>query len=387
MKKVILLFTILTLAINLANAQEEKTSKDGFLKRYVNKIINDTVSQEKSQFFIYPVAGYRPETGLEFGVVPLQVYYANEDANNRLSEIVGYGFFTLKGQYGLRVSHAIYSDKDKWFYLGDLNFEKFPLNYYGIGNDVPVDNIAIVDATQIRIKERVLRRVKEDFYIGFEADFRSLSNVTFEDPDDSNQGVDFALPFGSEGTTNLGLGLGVVFDQRRNVLNERDAFFSEVAFIDYNTFWKSDVEFRNVISDTRFFKSFNDRNVLAMQLLGEFNYGGDVPFNQLSQMGGENIMRGYFRGRFRDENQIAFQAEYRMLPLKLGFSDRIGATVFGGVGDVFNEWSELNMRDIKWAAGFGARFLLFQQKDVYLRVDYAITPDENGFYISVGEAF
>lgn len=387
MKKIILIFTLLCLGLNLVSAQEEKPLNDGFFKRYVNKIINDTVSQEKAQFFIYPVAGYRPETGFEFGVVPLQVYYANEDTNNRLSEIVGYGFFTLKGQYGLRVSHAIYSDKDKWFFLGDLDFEKFPLNYYGIGSDVPVDNIAIVDATQIRIKERILRRVKKDLYVGFETDFRSMSNVSFEDPNDSNQGVDFALPFGAEGTTNLGLGVGVVFDQRRNVLNERNALFSEIAFIDYNTFWKSNVEFRNIISDTRFFKSFNDRNVLAMQLLGEFNYGGNVPFNQLSLMGGENIMRGYFRGRFRDENQIAFQAEYRMLPLKLGFSDRIGATIFGGVGDVFNDWNELNVRNIKWSAGFGARFLLFQQKDVYLRVDYAITPDENGFYISVGEAF
>jgi outer membrane protein assembly factor BamA len=124
-----------------------------------------------------------------------------------------------------------------------------------------------------------------------------------------------------------------------------------------------------------------------MQLLGEFNFGGEVPFNQLSQMGGKNMMRGYFRGRFRDQNQIAAQVEYRFLPLKLGFSKRLGATVFGGVGDVFEDWNQLSIKDIKWSAGVGARFLLFQQKDVYLRVDYAITPDENGFYIGVGEAF
>jgi outer membrane protein assembly factor BamA len=178
-----------------------------------------------------------------------------------------------------------------------------------------------------------------------------------------------------------------VFDQRRNVLNERNAFFSEVAFLDYNTFWKSDVEYSRIISDTRFFKSINKRDVLAMQLLGEFNFGGEVPFNQLSQMGGKNMMRGYFRGRFRDQNQIAAQVEYRFLPLKLGFSKRLGATVFGGVGDVFEDWNQLSIKDIKWSAGVGARFLLFQQKDVYLRVDYAITPDENGFYIGVGEAF
>lgn len=394
MKKTYLLALLCILFLKFdVNAQDEnsleETKKEtfGFLKDYVNRIVNDTVSQEKSQFFFYPVVGYRPETGVEFGVAPLYVYYAKEDTNNRLSEINAYGFFTLKAQYGLRIDHAIYSDKDKWFFLGDLNFEQFPLKYYGIGNDVPEDNIALVDATNIRIRERVLRRLAENFYIGLETDFVSLSNVTFEDPDDSNQEPNFNLPFGAEGSTNFGMGLGLVFDQRRNVLNERDAFFSEVAFLDYNTFWKSDVEFSSIISDTRFFKSFNKRNVLAMQLLGEFNFGGEVPFNQLSQMGGENTMRGYFTGRFRDENQIAAQVEYRMLPLDLGFSKRLGATIFAGVGDVFSNWNELRIDEIKWAAGVGARFLLFQQKDVYLRVDYAITPDENGFYIGVGEAF
>ena len=390
MKKAYIFILFIAIIFNI-NAVAQKKDSDkktfDFLKDYVNRIVNDTVSQEKSQFFFYPVVGFRPETGIEFGVAPLYVYYAKEDTRNRLSEINAYGFFTLKSQFGLRIDHAIYSHKDKWFFLGDLNFEQFPLKFYGIGNDVPEDNIALVDATNIRIRERVLRKILKDFYIGLETDFVSLTNVNFEDPDDSSQNVDFQLPFGSEGSTNFGMGLGVVFDQRRNVLNERNAFFSEVAFLDYNTFWKSDVEFSSIVSDTRYFKSFNERNVLAMQLLGEFNFGGEVPFNQLSQMGGENTMRGYFRGRFRDENQIAAQVEYRLLPLDLGFSKRLGATVFAGVGDVFSEWNELQIKDIKWAAGVGARFLLFQQKDVYLRFDYAITPDENGFYIGVGEAF
>ena len=49
----------------------------------------------------------------------------------------------------MRVNHAMYSDEDKWFSLGDLDFEQFPLKYYGIGNDVPEDNIALMDARQI----------------------------------------------------------------------------------------------------------------------------------------------------------------------------------------------------------------------------------------------
>ncbi|WP_442846235.1 BamA/TamA family outer membrane protein [Leeuwenhoekiella sp. H156] len=393
MKKIMnptLLVTGLLLCFSFsAFAQEspEDSRKKGFITRYINKIFNDTVSQEKSQFLFYPVMGVRPETGLEFGVVPLMVFYANEDTNNRLSEINAYAFFTFNGQYGLRINHAIYSDQDKWFFLGDLDFEQFPLKYYGIGNDVPEDNIAIVDATQIQIKERVLRKVLDNFYIGLETDFRSLTNVSFESPEDSDEPLDIELPFGATGSTNFGMGIGFVYDERHNVLNERDAFFSEFAYLNYNPFWQSDVKYQLITSDSRFFTPVGKNDVLAAQLIGQFNFGGDVPFNQLSYLGGESIMRGYFDGRFRDRNQIAAQVEYRFLPLKLGFSNRIGATVFTGVGEVFDGWNEIQMNNLKWSAGAGARFLLFQQKDIFIRFDYAFTRDGSNFYLSIGEAF
>ncbi|MEH6658408.1 BamA/TamA family outer membrane protein [Leeuwenhoekiella marinoflava] len=382
----ILLFLGLQIQAQDTESKAEKQKK-GFISRYINNIFNDTVAKEKAQFLIYPVMGYRPETGVEFGVVPLYVFYANENVNNRLSEINAYAFFTLNGQYGLRINHAVYADQDKWFFLGDLDFEQFPLKYYGIGNEVPKENIALVDATQIRIKERVLRNVAKNFYVGLETDFRSLSNVTFKSPEEEEPLANFDLPFGAEGTTSFGMGLGLVYDERHNVLNERDAFFSEFAYINYNPFWKSDVKYQIITTDNRFFKKIGKNDVLAAQLLGEFNFGGDVPFNQLSYMGGENMMRGYFKGRFRDRNQLAAQIEYRFLPLKLGFTNRIGATVFTGIGEVFDGFDEIKMNNLKWSAGAGARFLLFQKKDIYLRFDYAFTRDGNNFYLSIGEAF
>ena len=369
-------------------AQQTKDNKasKSFISRYINTVLKDTVSKERSQFFVFPTVGYRPETGVEFGLTPLYIYYANENVNNRLSEMKAYSFFTLNGQYGIRISHALYSDKDTWFFLGDIDFEQFPLKYYGIGSDVPTSNIALVDATQIRIKERVLRKVLDNFYIGLETDFRSLSNVSFE-PSEDNEEINFELPFGAEGTTNFGVGVGFVYDERHNVLNERDAFFSEFAYLNYNPFWKSNVEYQLITLDNRLFKKVGDNDVLAAQVYGEFNFGGEVPFNQLSYMGGESLMRGYFKGRYRDRNQIAAQVEYRFLPLKLGFTDRLGATIFTGIGEVFNQWDELQLNNVKWSAGAGARFLIFQQKDVYLRFDYAFTRDDSNFYISIGEAF
>ncbi|GGE16341.1 BamA/TamA family outer membrane protein [Psychroflexus salis] len=388
--KVFKLLIILVLSVFFVSSTQAQKKVKNQVVDYLKRVLKDTVSEEKSQFMMYPTLGYEPETSVEIGFSPLYVYYANEDVNNRLSEISGFVFYTLKNQFGARFEHAIYTDKDQWFFLGEFEFQRFPLQYYGIRNEldeVPLDYASIVDARQFKIKERVLRKIANNFFIGFEADFRSLSKVEFKAAEGQDQ-LNIDLPFGAEGTTNLGLGVGLVYDERHNVLNVRDGFFSELGYVKFNPFWKSDVDYHNIVTDTRFYKSFNNkRNVIAAQFLGEFNFGGDVPFNQLALMGGQNMMRGYFLGRYRDNQMLATQIEYRMLPLKLGFTKRWGATVFSSLGTVFDEFSKIDNYDLKWAVGGGIRFLLFQNKDIYARLDYAITPDENGFYITIGEAF
>jgi outer membrane translocation and assembly module TamA len=169
-------------------------------------------------------------------------------------------------------------------------------------------------------------------------------------------------------------------------LNVREGFFSELAFLRYNGAWGSDYTFTSILSDTRIFKRMNKRDVLAAQVLGQFNTGR-IPFNQLALMGGETIMRGYYTGRFRDNNQIASQVEYRFLPLPFGFTKRWGATVFAGTGTVFNNFRTLSVQDWVWSAGGGVRFLLFPKKDIFTRLDVAFTKEGPGLYIFIGEAF
>jgi hypothetical protein len=98
-------------------------------------------------------------------------------------------------------------------------------------------------------------------------------------------------------------------------------------------------------------------------------------------------MRGYYLGRFRDENQLATQVEYRFLPLPLGFSKRLGAAVFAGTGTVFSKTKYLSFDDLIWSAGAGIRFLLFPKKDIFTRLDIAFTGEGTGLYIFIGEAF
>jgi hypothetical protein len=374
-KRLLLLFLISLLSAFSAFSQN-------FVKRYINSIFNDTTDISQPQFLVYPTLAYAPETSWEIGFSSLYVYYARRDTSNRLSEINGFTFVTLENQFGIWLDHAIYSDQNKWFFLGKIRLQSFPLKYHGIGMDSPKDYLALVDANQIMIKERVLREIRNNFYGGLEVDLQRLSRVDFKP---SEEAPEFEMPLGAEGSTNFGIGLGLVYDDRHNVLNVRKGHFAELAYLRYLP-GLSTFDFNTLILDTRIFRPVGKQNVLAWQLLGQFN-SGEVPFNQLALMGGDSMMRGYYLGRFRDKNQLATQLEFRMLPLPLGFSKRIGASVFAGTATVFPDFSKAAIHKVVWAAGAGLRFLLFPKKDIYTRFDVAFTQEGPGYYLFIGEAF
>jgi hypothetical protein len=367
----------LLLSINNVAAQ-----KENFIKRYINRIINDTTDIREPQFLAYPTLAYAPETSWEFGISSLFVYYARRDTTNRLSEINGFSFYTLENQYGAWFDHALYTHENRWSFIGRFRYQNFPLLYFGIGPNTPKDFEARVDAQQLNIKERALKKISKNIFAGVEVDLQRLASVNFV-PHGQNI-ID--KPLGHQGSTNFGIGGGILYDNRHNVLNVRHGGFAELALLQYDKRWGSDYSFTTILSDNRFYKSINKNNVLAAQLFGQFSIK-QPPFNQLSLLGGESLMRGYYTGRFRDRNQIASQVEYRFLPLPFKFTKRWGAAVFGGTGTVFNSFESLSTKDFVFTGGGGIRFLMFPKKDIFSRFDVAFTREGTGIYIFIGEAF
>lgn len=349
--------------------------------RFIYQTLNDTSSAASSRVLVFPAAGFSPETSLEIGVRVFSLYYAKDDTIvNRLSELVLYGFVTLRGQFGAQLENAIYTDKNTYYLLGRARYQQFPLLYYGIGPGSKRDNPALVNSGYVQVRQRAMRKIAGNLYGGAEIDFQSLQRVSFQrvDPDA------FELPLGGQGSTSLELGGALVYDDRRNVLNVRRGAFVETAVL-RNVPLGNDFQFSRLLFDARIYRPLGRRNrVLAFQGTGTF-MRGDVPFNNLALLGGENTMRGYYLGRYRDKNLLAAQAELRWLPF--GFSKRWGGTLFGGLGTVAPTVSQLQLNQVRWAVGGGVRFLFFQRKDVYLRADFGVTREGTGLYFSLGEAF
>ena len=257
-------------------------------KRIVNHFLNDTTSAARPHVSFYPTLGYAPETSFEFGASALYLYHARNDTlHNRLSEIQAFSFFTLRGQYGLNLDHTIYGDNDRWYFLGRGRIQRFPLLYYGVGPRTDPTHPATVDAFSIQFRERAMRRLRPNLFGGLELDFQQLSQIEFKQP----EGHAHDLPLGHQGTSNLGLGPGLIYDSRPNALNPRKGFFAEVAYLNYGQSRDSSLSFSNIFVDVRMYHPTRPNQVLAWQVYGNL-MTGDVPFNQLALLGAKTQCGG-----------------------------------------------------------------------------------------------
>lgn len=374
-KKGLILVVLLVAIASALDAQQPS-----FAKRIITKVLVDTTASNERSLRVYPTLGYAPETSFEFGLSSLMLFKAKNNDSNRLSELQGFTFITLQKQYGIFIDNAIYGDKDKWFFLGKTKFQRFPLLYYGIGPNTDAGEPAVIDASYLLLRQRVLRKVVPNLFFGPEVDYQLLFNTDFKQPSDKV----YPLPEGANGTSNLGLGLALVYDNRHNVLNVRDGLFAELSALDYRPETGSDYRFYAMTLDIRSYHPINKRNVLAWQLFGN-RFKGNVPFNQLALIGGDMMMRGYYQGRYRDKNLFSGQVEYRLLPFK--FSKRIGGAVFGSLAAVAPRYGAFAMNEIRYAGGAGLRYLLFPKKDIFIRFDVGVTREGLNFYLYTGEAF
>ena len=121
--------------------------------------------------------------------------------------------------------------------------------------------------------------------------------------------------------------------------------------------------------------------ILVGNLLGSFTRG-DAPFNMLSEVGGGKRMRGYYQGRFRDDNLLLAQTE-----LRLNIFRRWGGVLFASSAVLGNQKDILRFNDPKFTYGTGIRFTANRRDHLNIRLDYALGKEGGNFYFTIGEAF
>jgi len=105
---------------------------------------------------------------------------------------------------------------------------------------------------------------------------------------------------------------------------------------------------------------FGERLVMAVRGLVERVDGSDIPFFELSDLGGDETLRGFGENRFLDEGRFVVNAEERIKVYHLTYGDvrtDIELAVFTEAGRVFHNFRDLGSGKIRAVWGGGIRFV------------------------------
>ena len=186
---------------------------------------------------------------------------------------------------------------------------------------------------------------------------------------------------GNTGYLTSSVGGLIIYDTRNNILNSTKGAYAEIMFSVNNKLTLSHYNFSTLILDFRKYYNLKKRYTLALNSYSNFN-NGKVPFRAMPLIGGSRNLRGYYRGRFRDNNLLLFQAEVRIQLFK-----NFGIAGFAGIAQVADKVSNFNLNAFKYAYGYGLRYKLNKKENINLRLDMGFTNEGHGLYIVFAEAF
>jgi hypothetical protein len=136
--------------------------------------------------------------------------------------------------------------------------------------------------------------------------------------------------------------------------------------------------FRRAEADLQQYISiYRNRRVLALHALAsvsDANRGAVVPFFMQKTLGGPDDLRGFRRFRFRDENMLLLQAEYRW-----EIFTAVDGAIFYDAGKVASRIEDLNFKDLETDYGIGFRF--GTRNGVFLRVEGAFGSSGGAHFI------
>jgi outer membrane protein assembly factor BamA len=325
-----------------------------------------------------PVIFYTPETKWAFGGGGIYYFRLTRDKSvARPSNISFFGAYTQRKQTNIEVDPDLYLKKGLHIQT-KFQFSDFPDQFYGVGNDTTKDLEEPFTSRFVKVSLEALKKIRGPLNVGFQYFFDDtrLKDVK------SGGLLDSGAITGSEGGTVSGFGYFMTYDSRDSIFYTTSGSFHQFSAMAFGRTLGSDFTFDRYYLDLRKYIRFSYSHSLALETRLLFQTG-DPPFWRMGLLGGQEIMRGYYAGRYRDKNLIALQAEYRWTPIFW----RLGLVVFAGLGDVAATPSRFDLGQLKYTYGLGLRFVFDPKQRLHIRLDFGFGQDTSGIYFTAGEAF
>jgi outer membrane protein assembly factor BamA len=349
-----------------------------FLKSLqAQEMVREDSVPSQNRLYPIPIFFWSPETKFAGGFAVSYLMQAAHDSIARPTSLGATFIYSQKKQIVTALSYDHYWDRNIYHFVGSLGYSKFPTIFYGIGNQMPDSNGENFTPKSLSLIMNLHKKIRHGLYLGgqYELDYTQLAKIKTGGKLETNSIT------GKKSGTSSGLGATASWDTRDNTLYPTAGSYDQLSIIPFAGIFGSHYRFIRTTLDVRQYFSLWKTHVFAYQLYANI-ITGDPPFYKMSLLGGSNLMRGYYEGRYRDRDMLAFQVEYR-LPVWW----RFGVVGFAGYGDVAHRLSDFRIKDFKYSVGYGIRFGIDPQNRLNIRLDIGYGKNSAYPTIAFQEAF
>ncbi|WP_051292706.1 BamA/TamA family outer membrane protein [Olivibacter sitiensis] len=357
-----------------------KLMQSNFVQQFIS---SEKDTSRHTSFLVLPALGYAQETGLEYGLSGVVNYKMDRsDSLIRTSSLLLMGTLTEKGQSYLKLQSDLWTKGNTYHVLSLIRWRNFPFNFYGVGGDTHKADEQLI--TQKLFSFNVLgeRKIAPQYYAGLTFRYQQYDYVNNGSPGIFESG-NF---YGRDGGKLMAVGISQTFDNRNsNVYTTRGYQLQAIYSYAPDFFGGDNFTGSELSLNLKAFYPVFPKVTLGIQLTYDELFG-NIPFYLYPQLGNDEVMRGYYQGRFRDKTLFTSQAE-----LRYRFVNRFAIVAFGGAGTVYS--SKFVLSGLKPSFGGGIRYFFDINHNSSVRIDYAVgekragEPRQSGVYLSLGEAF
>jgi outer membrane protein assembly factor BamA len=404
-----ILGALLALWVSVAQAIEELEAEENIAELLPAKFPGEAPAPDPTTrtWALLPQFGYGPDTSALFGIK-----YAERNLLRRGPSVDVDATYALKGQEAVALSFGLpHLERDRWLLLLRAKYLRDPQReFFGIGNNEvgpnPLSTHEFQDlAGALTLGWRPFERLAFNFGVGLrQVDIRR---------GDRKDGYPFTPDLKLDGEPIPGVEGGVVnpllwslvWNTRDDVMRPTRGWRIILKII-LATHAFSDFKFRRYIADGGYLRAFDHgRYVFGVRVNGEWVDArkGEVPFWELSELGGHDTLRGFFPYRFLGKGRVLLNGELRGRLAELTFRDlwrvKLDGVLFGDGGRVFVDREDVEeefgldedlidrvLDDFQYSYGCGLRLALAQA--IVARVDVGFSDEETALvYLSFGHTF
>lgn len=354
-------------------------AKKGLVDRIIAYFGNANKPKEDPHKFDISFIGgpyYSDEVSVALGLVASGTYRLGEEIDTLVppSVVALKAKVSVTGFVEVGVEGTNIFPGNRWRLMYDFRFRHLPTYFWGIGFDMCHNDSEKSKYTEVSFiaDVKMLSHLGHNFYLG--------PSLFFEMSNSHHVQYPWLWRGQPENVNSFGPGIEASFDTRDNLtapergvnIHLRQSFlprflgngdygfsFTELTACAYQRAWKG--------------------AVIAEQVHGRWAYG-NVPWTQMSTMGGSSRMRGYYEGQYRDK----FEAD-ATVELRQHVWHRSGAVLWGGIAAIAPDPAGVRLSELLPCIGVGYRWEFKKHSNV--RVDFGVGRGSHGFVFSINEAF